>query len=96
MERIKETLLELGRKLGKGALALVRTTATTTADLLGRAAGHAASFAKEKGGQMVRCAGDKVKTTAKEHRQGLLLIAACVSGVALVASLIGYLLGRKK
>ena len=96
MEQLKETVLETGKKLLKGALGLMRTTAEATANLMGRAAGHAVVFAKEKGGELVKTTGGKVKTTVKDHRQGLLLIAACVSGAVMVVSLIGYLLGRKK
>ena len=96
MEQIKTALLETGKKMLQGALALVKATATATADLMGRAAGHAVVFAKDKGGALVKDAGGKIKTAAKDHRQGLLLIAACVSGVIMAASLIGFLLGRKK
>ena len=96
MEQLKETVLETGKNLLRSALGLMRTTAEATANLMGRAAGHAVVFAKEKGGALVKSAGCKVKTTVKDHRQGLLLIAACVSGAVMVVSLIGYLLGRKK
>lgn len=96
MEQIKSFLMELGKKLGQGALALLRTGAKTGVELVGSVAGKAASCAKEKTGELVRSAGNKVKSTAKEHRQGLLLFAAAVSGVALIASLIGYAMGREK
>lgn len=96
MEQIKSFLSELGKKTGKAALSLIRTGAETAADVMGRAAGHAVKFARDKGGELAHAAGDKVKTTAKEHRQGLLLFAACVSGAVMIASLIGYFLGRKK
>lgn len=96
MEQIKNRLKDLGRRLGKAAASVIRTAAKAAADLLGRVAGYVAKFARDKGGQMVRSAGNKVKSTAKEHRQGLLLIAACVSGAAMAASLIGWFLGRKK
>ncbi|MBQ6117369.1 MAG: hypothetical protein IJL08_08655 [Oscillospiraceae bacterium] len=96
MEELKKTLLETGKNTLNAALSLVRTTAGATADLLGRAAGHAVKFAKEQGGELVKATGGKVKTAAQDHRQGLLLIAAAVSGVVMIASLVGYLLGRKK
>lgn len=96
MEQIKSFLMEMGKKTGKAALSLIRTGAETAADVMGRAAGHAVKFARDKGGALVRSAGGKVKSTVKEHRQGLLLIAACVSGAAMAASLIGWFLGRKK
>ena len=96
MEQIKTALLETGKNILNATLSLVRTTAGATADLLGRAAGHAVVFAREKGGALVKIAGGKAKTAAQDHRQGLLLIAAVVSGVIMAASLIGYFLGRKK
>ncbi len=96
MEQIKNSLLEAGRKLAQSALALVRATAEATANMMGRAAGHAVVFAREKGGELVRSTGGKAKTAARDHRQGLLLIAAAVSGAVMIASLTGYLLERKK
>jgi len=96
MEQIKTALLETGKNILNAALSLVRTTAGVTADLLGRAAGHAVVFAREKGGALVKTAGGKAKAAAQDHRQGLLIAAAAVSGLALAASLLGLLLGRKK
>lgn len=95
MEQIKTALLETGKNILNAALSLVRTTAGATADLLGRAAGHAVVFAREKGGALVKTAGGKAKAAAQDHRQ-VLLIAAAVSGAVMIASLTGYLLGRKK
>ena len=96
MEQLKETVLETGKKLLRSALGLMRTTAEATANLLGRAARHAVVFARDKGGALVKATGGKVKAAAQDHRQGLLLIAAAVSGVIMAASLIGWFLGRKK
>ena len=96
MEQIKTALLETGKNILNAALSLVRTTAGATADLLGRAAGHAVVFAREKGGELVKTAGGKAKAAAQDHRQVLLIAAAVVSGLALAASLAGLLLGRKK
>ena len=96
MEQLKETVLETGKKLLKGALGLMRTTAEATANLMGRAAGHAVVFAREKGGALVKSAGCKAKAAAQDHRQVLLIAVAVVSGLALAASLAGLLLGRKK
>ena len=96
MEQIKTALLETGKNILNAALSLVRTTAGATAALLGRAAGHAVVFAREKGGALVKTAGGKAKAAAQDHRQGLLIAAAVVSGLALAASLAGLLLGRKK
>ena len=78
------------------ALTLVRATAEATANLLGRAAGHAVVFVKDQTGALVRTAGGKAKEVARDHRQTLLLIAAVVSALALIASLLGLLLGKKK
>jgi hypothetical protein len=96
MEQIKSSLLEAGRKLAQSALTLVRATAEATANMMGRAAGHAVVFAREKGGELVKTAGGKAKAAAQDHRQVLLIAAAVVSGLALAASLAGLLLGRKK
>ena len=96
MEQIKSSLLEAGRNLAQSALTLVRATAEATANMMGRAAGHAAVFAREKGGALVKTAGSKAKAAAQDHRQVLLIAAAVVSGLALAASLLGLLLGRKK
>ena len=96
MEQIKSSLLEAGRKLAQSALTLVRATAEATANMLGRAAGHAVVFAKDKGNALVKTAGGRAKAAAQDHRQGLLIAAAAVSGVVLAASLLGLLLGRKK
>ena len=96
MEQLKKAVLETGKTLLQGALGLMRTTAEATANLMGRAAGHAVVFAKDKCGALVKATGGKVKAAAQDHRQGLLLIAACVSGAVMIASLLGYLLGRKK
>ena len=96
MEQLKKTVMETGKKLLQGALGLMRTTAEATVNLMGRAAGHAVVFARDKGGALVKSAGGKVKATVKDHRQSLLLITAAVSGVIMAVSLIGWLLGRKK
>ena len=96
MEQIKSSLLEAGRNLAQSALTLVRATAEATANMMGRAAGHAVVFAREKGGALVKTAGSKAKAAAQDHRQVLLIAAAVVSGLALAASLLGLLLGRKK
>ena len=96
MENIKNTLLETGKKVLEAALKLVRATAEATANLMGRAAGHAVVFVKDQGGALVRTAGGKAKEMAKDHRQGLLMAAAIVSGLVMAASLAGLLLGRKK
>ncbi len=96
MEQIKETLLATGKKALNSALTLARATAEATANLLGRAAGHAVVFVKDQTGALVRTAGGKAKEVARDHRQTLLLIAAVVSALALIASLLGLLLGKKK
>ena len=96
MEQIKETLLATGKKALNSALTLVRATAEATANLLGRAAGHAVVFVKDQTGALVRTAGGKAKEVDRDHRQTLLLIAAVVSALALIASLLGLLLGKKK
>lgn len=96
MEQIMTTLTETGKKLLSSALTLVRGTAEATANLLGRAAGHTVVFVKDQTGALVRTAGGKAKEVARDHRQTLLLIAAVVSGLALIASLAGLLLGKKR
>ncbi len=95
MEQIKNSLLEAGRKLAQSALILVRATAEATANMMGRAAGHAVVFAKDAAGKLTKAAGSRVKTAAQDHRQGVLLIAAGVSGAVMLASLLAYFLGRK-
>ena len=60
------------------------------------ATGHAVVFVKDQTGALVRTAGGKAKEVARDHRQTLLLIAAVVSALALIASLLGLLLGKKK
>jgi len=96
MEQIMTTLTDTGKKLLGSALGLVRATAEATANLLGRAAGHAVVFVKDQTGALVRTAGGKAKEAARDHRQTLLLIAAAVSALALIASLVGLLLGKKR
>ncbi len=96
MEQIKTTVIEAGQKALQAALALMKGTAAATADLMGRAAGKAAGFMKEQTGALVRTAGGKAREVARDHRQTLLIIGAVISGLALIASLAGLLLGRKK
>ena len=94
MEQIMTTVSETGKKLLGAALNLLRTGAE--ASLAGRTAGAAAGLVKKQAGALARTAGDKAKTVARDHRQTLLIIAAAVSALALIASLAGLLLGRKK
>ncbi len=96
MEQIVTTLTETGKKLLQAALKLVRGTAETTANMLGRAAGHAVVFLKDQTGALARTAGGKAKAVARDHRQTLLIIGAAISALALIASLAGLLLGKKK
>ena len=42
------------------------------------------------------CTWDKVKQTAKEHKQVLLIVAAGASAVAAATAAVFFLLGRKK
>jgi hypothetical protein len=96
MEQIMTTVTETGKKLLGAALNLLRTGAEAGLSLAGKAAGAAAGLVKEQAGTLARTAGDKAKTVARDHRQTLLIIAAAVSALALIASLLGLLLGKKK
>ena len=96
MEEIKKTVLNVGKNLLDTALKLVKAGAEGAANVLGRLAGHAVAFVRDQGGAVVKSAGAKVKQVAADNRQTLLLIAAAVSGLVMIASLVGFLLGRKK
>ena len=80
MEKVKEILLTAGKTALNSAVELGRSVV----QLAARLGGTAASFV-----------GKKTCALAKEHRQPLLL-AAAVSGVLAIGSLILWLTGQKK
>ncbi|MBE6990799.1 MAG: hypothetical protein E7426_08695 [Ruminococcaceae bacterium] len=96
MEELKDTLVETGRRVLTTALQLLKDSADAAGSFLGRAAGHVVAFASNTGSTAVKTVAGKVKTFTRDNRQTLLLIGAVVSGLLMAASLIGFLLGKKR
>ena len=85
MEKVMDFLKCTAEKAGKFLLGVVKKTATTTTKLLAKGSGKAVEFV-----------GGKVSKFAADKKQPLLLVATCVSAVAMLVFGIFYLLGRKK
>lgn len=85
MEKVMDFVKCTAEKAGEFLLGVVKKTATATTKLLAKGSGKAASFV-----------GGKVSKFVADKKQPLLLVATCVSAVAMLTSGVFYLLGRKK
>ena len=87
-EGIKSMARDAGKKLLDGALALVKTTAATTLELAGKAAGKAVGYAKNKAGSALHKTGAKVQEKASEQGGTLLLLGFVFAALALLMFLL--------
>ena len=96
MEQVMETVREAGGRVLDALCETGKAILGFGAGVVNSVSCAMAGAVKDCTCKAAGCTWDKVKQTAKEHKQVLLIVAAGASAVAAATAAVFFLLGRKK